>query len=153
MLKKAWDCSKRKIVFSKESRKEDRELWLPGEGEGKWKIGNEFLLVSKISKRSCAKRDGSRNETFPIEFPPWSSCGIRVISKNQASRAHTMLVSFLSIFPCSQILSVQFEIRLTIPYRIKIDIFRWIYIYTYMWRLLHIYVRVEHHWIDTLSRI
>lgn len=151
MLKKAWDCSKRKIVFSKESRKEDRELWLPGEGEGKWKIGNEFLLVSKISKRSCAKRDGSRNETFPIEFPPWSSCGIRVISKNQASRAHTMLVSFLSIFPYSQILSVQFEIRLTIPCRIKIDIFRWIYIY--MWRLLHIYVRVEYHWIDTLSRI
>ena len=65
MLKKAWDCSKRKIVFSKGSKEEDRELWLLGEGEGKWKIGNEFLLVSKISKRSCAKRDGSRNETFP----------------------------------------------------------------------------------------
>lgn len=91
-----------------------------GRREEKWKIGNVSSRLENLETK--------RFERAAIEFLPWSNRGIRVISKNQASRAHT----FLSIFPSSQILSARFEIRLTIPCRIKIPstfFLEFIYIY------------------------
>lgn len=127
MLKKSSDCSKwkrEKLYFPR-----DRELWSPREGEEKWKIGNVSSRLENLETK--------RFQRAAIEFLPWSNRGIRVISKNQASRAHT----FLSIFPSSQILSARFEIRLTIPCRIKIpSTFFLEFIYIYVWRLVHLCV-------------
>lgn len=127
------DCSKwkrEKLYFPR-----DRELWSPREGEEKWKIGNVSSRLENLETK--------RFQRAAIEFLPWSNRGIRVISKNQASRAHT----FLSIFPSSQILSARFEIRLTIPCRIKIpSTFFLEFIYIYMCEDSYIYAWVECHW-------
>lgn len=57
MLKKAWDCSKRKIVFSKESKEEDRELWLLG-GEGK--MENRKRISSRLENLETIVREERR---------------------------------------------------------------------------------------------
>lgn len=76
-----------KLYFSR-----DRELWLPREGEEKWKIGNVSSHLENLETIVRGETVRNRFQRAAIEFLPWSSRGTRVISRNQASRAHTVLV-------------------------------------------------------------